>query len=59
MPECNNCGNREAFKHKVTEFQTREYDPETGELQGVADTSQSETKMTTCAECNSHDVRFE
>lgn len=56
MPICQDCGNETAFEHEVNGTETRVYDPDTGEFDGV-DTQSLNTTAITCAECGSSDVK--
>lgn len=55
MPTCQDCGNQTAFEHEVSGTETRVYDPDTGEFDGI-DTQSLNTESITCTECGSSTI---
>lgn len=56
MPECQQCGNRQYFKHTVSGEQIREYDA-AGNLVDVQD--ETDTISVACKQCGSSRIDWE
>lgn len=55
MPHCNNCGNTERFKHRITGHEVREYNEDDKYDVEVVE-EELETFAVACDECGSGDV---